>query len=150
MCQKVNSMPSKRFAFASSLWSFLPATLAILLFALTDLDLYHTSAEASQGYQSLFFFTPFILLLFVIYHSIVGYIQSTIKQPKFLLALIASILSAIPFPLLVATSKSAATGDERFELIITALIIFVLFWLSLFAGSCYQWLKIKGLNVQGT
>lgn len=143
-------MPSKRFAFASSLWSFFPIILVILLFAFTDLTLYHTSSETSQGYHSLFIFTPFILLLFIIYHFTVGFIQTTIKQPKFQLALLAPTLAAIPIPLLIATSKSGAMGDERLALMITALIIFALFWLSLFAGSCYQWLKIKGLNVQGT
>jgi ABC-type amino acid transport system permease subunit len=143
-------VPSKRFAFVSALWSFLPGALVILLFALTDIDLYQKTSQAAEGYQSLFFFAPIILLLFVIYHTIVGYIQTTIKQPKFLLALLSSIVASVPFPLLVALSKSNATQDERLALVLTALVIFGLFWLSLFTGSCYQCLKIKGHNQHGT
>jgi len=150
LCAKrIRLVPSKRFAFASALWSFLPGSLVILLFALTDIDLYQEASQAAEGYQSLFFFAPIILLLFVIYHTIVGYIQTTINQPKFLLALLSSIVVSVPFPLLVALSKSNATQDERMALVITALVIFGFFWLSLFTGSCYQCLKIKGRNVHG-
>ncbi|MDM7861648.1 hypothetical protein QTP81_13690 [Alteromonas sp. ASW11-36] len=143
-------MPSKRFAFASSLWSFLPGIVVILLFAFTDLDLYRTESEATESYQSLLFFAPVILILFIIYHSLIGFIQNSVKRPTFLITILSSIIAALPFPLLVAFSKHSATQDERLVLVLTALIIFGLLWLSLFTGSCYQYFKIKGRNLHGT
>jgi hypothetical protein len=143
-------LSSKRYAFASSLWSFIPGILIIVFFAISDIDLYKSVPEANQGYEFLFFIAPIILVFLMLYHTVIGFIQSSLERPKILLTIIASILAALPFPVLLAFSKPDAASEDRVAIFLTAAIIFAIVWLSIFVGSCFQFFKIRHGVSSGT
>ncbi|WP_299075401.1 hypothetical protein [uncultured Paraglaciecola sp.] len=143
-------MSSNRFAFASSLWSCVPGILVVVFFAISDIDLYKSVSKANQGYEFLFFIAPIILVLLMLYHTVIGFIQNNLERPKILLTIIASILAALPFPVLLAFSKPDAASEDRVAIFLTAAIIFAIFWLSIFVGSCFQFFKIRDGVTSGT